>query len=206
MRLKYPLGIDKTAGTRSTRLEPIHIPPPMVIHLDGESEEEHHSSSHDVQEDTSQELASVTSGASIAVENQDGNADASQQSSTAHHAKATSKKVSSKKGPLVMVDPYAHYDRADVDSPWNRYLEYNRLGGEKGDLGYQRHLNFHDREFTAGQVLAARKKEQLLRRMQRDQQHKEEELEGGMGVTETSSPDMAKNNTSSASKPMGKSK
>lgn len=61
-------------------------------------------------------------------------------------------------------DPYAKYDRENPQSAWNRYLEFTR----RPELRYQRHLHFNENKFTPGEVLAARRKEQLEHRMERD--------------------------------------
>lgn len=61
-------------------------------------------------------------------------------------------------------DPYAKYDRDNPQSAWNRYLEYTR----NPQLKYQRHLHFNETKLTAGQVLAARRKEQLEQRIEYD--------------------------------------
>jgi hypothetical protein len=58
-------------------------------------------------------------------------------------------------------DPYVKYDRDNPQSSWNRYLEYMR----RPELKYQRHLHFNETQVTPGQVLAARRNEQLARRM-----------------------------------------
>lgn len=53
------------------------------------------------------------------------------------------------------------YDQSDSENPWNRYLDFKH--DEK--LSYQRHLGFHERKFHPGQVLAARKKENVLQKL-----------------------------------------
>ena len=57
-------------------------------------------------------------------------------------------------------DPYSMYDRTDPNGPWNRYLAVKT--DEK--LAYQKHLGFKARNFPPGEILAARRKENALRK------------------------------------------
>lgn len=57
------------------------------------------------------------------------------------------------------------YDRVDTTNPWNRYVAYKEdllKAEDERKLGYYRHLGFSGRYFTAGQVLAARRKEKAI--------------------------------------------
>jgi hypothetical protein len=65
------------------------------------------------------------------------------------------------------VDHYAKYDRKDPSNPWNRYLEYKR---NPNKFGYQRHLGFSEKKFHPGKILAARKKENFLKKISERQQ------------------------------------
>jgi hypothetical protein len=69
------------------------------------------------------------------------------------------------------IDHYSKYDRQDPQNPWNRYLEFKK----KDNLSYQRHLGFHQRKFAPGQILAARKKENFLKRIEKTQTDSESE-------------------------------
>lgn len=87
-------------------------------------------------------------------------------------------------------DPYAKYDRENPQSAWNRYLEFSR----RPELRYQRHLHFNENKFTPGEVLAARRKEQLEQRMERDRLGITAE---DAGATTTGSSDQGNESSSS---------
>jgi hypothetical protein len=71
-----------------------------------------------------------------------------------------------------VIDTHSKYDRTDLQSPWNRYLEYKN----NDSLAYQRHLGFHERKFAPGQVLAARRKEQFLKKICEEEKEKEKRM------------------------------
>jgi hypothetical protein len=63
----------------------------------------------------------------------------------------------------VAADLYEKFDRSDPDNPWNRFLVYKM--NEK--FSYQRHLGFGQKKYPAAQVLAARKKENAIKKVQK---------------------------------------
>jgi hypothetical protein len=56
------------------------------------------------------------------------------------------------------VDLYQRFDRNDPNAPWNRYLAHKI----DPKLSYQRHLGFKQRIYPPGEVLAARRKENMI--------------------------------------------
>ncbi len=69
---------------------------------------------------------------------------------------------------------FQRFDRNDPNAPWNRYLAHKI----DPKLTYQRHLGFKQRIYPPGEVLAARRKENLIKdNPELDEQLKKKELD-----------------------------
>eukprot|EP01039_Chlorochromonas_danica_P011098 gene11098-12361_t len=153
----YPKGIDHTRGCTSTRLDPVVIPPLAIT----------------ANEETDQQPPALTDGESSLADSEAGGSmqSAVSLSSTVRDVVERKTKQEEEKTAeeamheAAIASLRSLYDRVDTTNPWNRYVAYKEdllKPEDERKLGYYRHLGFSGRYFTAGQVLAARRKEKAI--------------------------------------------